>query len=466
VTIPIFEGGTLFAPQFSIPLASVTGGSLPGLAPITTGEIVFEKSNLDIVPGLGDMWLVTDTFVGPSADDPRYEIHDLEFARAVDGGGVRQYRVRVSAQTGFVFPEGEQVGAYLITEEDVIVIDPVTSQLINLGRNFCVFECDLSAAMPAPSPAFADPNPSLGSLYLSTLPDDLSFVPNVDLNVAGHPTLDRYNPVNDINPPQNSTVVETTEFIDHAQYPTTTVLVRTGEVIPDGVGRFHSANFVALGMNDDGGVAFYSPLTGVPSTGIESGYYYVDEAGKVKLARFGETAAGGGTIAFHAGQLASTNDLRQGALVAEILNSSMTTQGVFRAGPAGLTPIALAGVSHGGTIQSIIAAPLLNETGQVAFMATVVDGTLFPKGAFSSAMEMFLRKLSAKEIRRTALRRRFQASKPLPSTTAGELRSSPFQKTVSRGSTSATAAHGGLMRSVAVPRRRVGSLSVSILHLL
>jgi hypothetical protein len=381
VTIPVFEGGTLFAPQFNIPLASVTGGSLPGLAPITTGDIVFEKSNLDIVPGLGDMQLVTSTFIGPDPNNPGYEIHDMEFTRAVDGGAPRQYQARVSGQVGFVFPEGEDVGGYFITSEDVIVTDPVTSQQINLGRNFCLNECDLSAAMPAPSPAFIDPNPSLGSLYVSTLPDDLSFVPNVDLNVAGHPTLDQYNPVNDINPPQNSTVVETTEFVDHAQYPTATVLVRTGEVIPNGVGRFHTPSFAPLGMNDDGGVAFFSPLAAVPPGAGGAGYYYVDDAGKLELARFGESAPGGGTIAFHAGLLAATNDLGQGALVADILNSPTSTQGVFRAGPDGLTPIALAGVSHGGTIQSIVDAPRLNEAGQVLFSALVVDGTLFPKRA-------------------------------------------------------------------------------------
>jgi hypothetical protein len=238
----------------------------------------------------------------------------------------------------------------------------------------------LSDVQPASSPAYVDDlNPNLGKLYISTQPDDLTFVPNVDLNIAGHPTLDRYNSINDFI--HDSTVVEATEFTDRRVHPTATVLVQTGEVIPDGIGRFHSPNILALGMNEDGGVAFVAPLADIPPGAGGSGYYYVDESSKVKLARFGEPAPSGGTIAFHAGLLAAPNDLREGALVAEILNSSTTTQGVFRAGAAGLTTIALAGVSHGGTLQNVISAPLVNESGQVTFMANVVDGTLFPKQA-------------------------------------------------------------------------------------
>ncbi len=380
-TIPIFQGGTLFAPEFDIPLGSVTGGSVPGIGPITTGVIEFQKSNLDLVPGLGDLELVTWAQAQPDPQNPGYFVTNLEFTRAVDGGQPRQYEATVILRASNVTPEeggeGDEANFFeSLPNVDIIAADVDTNEQVNLGRYVCYAGCDQSAFLPDSSPAYPDPNLNLGSLYVTTLPDDLTFVPNVDLNVTGHPILDQYNASDDFV--VDSTVEETTEFVDRAAYPDTTILVRKGEVIPDGIGRFDSFNFGAFGMNEAGGVAHFSNLTVVPPGSGTTGFYYTDDASKNKLFRSGELVPGSSqTIVISSANSSEPNELGQVALVTG-MSGSFSNSVVLRGGPDGLKTIARNGQTSpdgNGTFQSF-AGRALNDLGQVAFWSRVTYPSL------------------------------------------------------------------------------------------
>ena len=243
ITVPLFDG-ELFEQNFNIPLGSVQGGSIPGIGPITTTGITFQKLNLDIEFGLGDLQLASAIFLDEDDDNPGYEIYNLSFSRSVDGGEPRLYEAQVSGLASYFEvpgPDGTTIrllGSLTDVLTDVILTDPDTNKDINVGRNFCKGFCDVSRVLPETSPAYVDPNPALGTLYVNTLPDDLTNVPGVDLDPTGHPVLDQYSSDGDYM--FDDSVEYATEIIDLRDGASTTILARTGDFVPEGDAQISS----------------------------------------------------------------------------------------------------------------------------------------------------------------------------------------------------------------------------------
>ena len=155
--------------------------------------------------------------------------------------------------------------------------------------------------------------------------------------------------------------------ISHAQF-TTTVVVTSGQSVPNGDGRF--ASFQAPAINDAGQVAFISTLTGT-DLGIDS-----------DVAVFRGDLNGNTLQLARERQLVPTGDARFGFFFEPYLNNSgqvafynrltagSTFDGIFLAGDnAFLTEIARPGFeSPNGVGQfSLLSGLALNDAGQVAF---------------------------------------------------------------------------------------------------
>jgi hypothetical protein len=121
-------------------------------------------------------------------------------------------------------------------------------------------------------------------------------------------------------------------------------------------------------------VAFYATVLRSPAReGI-----FVAEAGHVtKMAVFGDSAPGGGTLAeFGTHPLPSLNAAGHAAFAAHIAGGH-ATDGVFLAGSDGLRAIALAGEDAPGVPAGVLVgfdAPSLNDNEELAFVATVRRG--------------------------------------------------------------------------------------------
>src|SRR5207302_11061100 len=120
--------------------------------------------------------------------------------------------------------------------------------------------------------------------------------------------------------------------------------------------------------------AFYATvLRGAAREGI-----YLADAGEVrKVAAFGDSVPGGGTLAeFGAHPLPALNAAGHVAFVAQIAGGR-ATEGVFLAGEGGLQAIALSGDDAPGMPAAVLIgfdAPALNDHDELAFVAAVRRG--------------------------------------------------------------------------------------------
>src|SRR6516164_3495376 len=145
-----------------------------------------------------------------------------------------------------------------------------------------------------------------------------------------------------------------------------------------GGGRFDrfdvTAQPIVAPVNARGQVAFYATvLHGPAREGI-----FLAEAGQVtKVAAFGDSLPGGGTLAeFGAHPMPALNSAGHVAFVAQVAGGR-ATEGVFLAGADGLQAIALAGDDAPGAPAGVLVgfdAPALNNSGVVAFPATIFKG--------------------------------------------------------------------------------------------
>jgi hypothetical protein len=154
-------------------------------------------------------------------------------------------------------------------------------------------------------------------------------------------------------------------------------VVESGLAAPGGgrFDRFDVASQPAVApVNARGQVAFYATvLHGAAREGI-----FLAEGGRVtKVAAFGESLPGGGTLAgFGEHPLPSLNREGHVAFTAEIAGGR-ATQGVFLSGDDGLRVIALAGDDAPGVPAGVFVdfdAPSLNDHDELAFVADVRRG--------------------------------------------------------------------------------------------
>jgi hypothetical protein len=154
-------------------------------------------------------------------------------------------------------------------------------------------------------------------------------------------------------------------------------VVWSGLAAPGG-GRFDrfdvTAQPIVAPVNRRGQVAFYATV--LRSSAREG--IFVAEAGQVtKMAAFGDSVPGGGTLAeFGAHPLPSLNAAGHAAFAAHIAGGR-ATNGVFLAGSAGLRAIALAGEDAPGVPAGVMVgfdAPSLNDNDELAFVASVRRG--------------------------------------------------------------------------------------------
>jgi hypothetical protein len=154
-------------------------------------------------------------------------------------------------------------------------------------------------------------------------------------------------------------------------------VVRSGLAAPGG-GRFDrfdvASQPIVAPINARGQVAFYASVMRAPAKeGI-----FLAEAGRVtKLAAFGDSVPGGGTLAeFGAHPLPSLNIAGHAAFGAQIAGGR-ATEGIFLAGGRGLQAIALAGDDAPGMPAGVMVgfdAPALNDNDELAFVAAVRRG--------------------------------------------------------------------------------------------
>ncbi len=151
-------------------------------------------------------------------------------------------------------------------------------------------------------------------------------------------------------------------------------VVRSGLTAPGG-GRFDrfdvTAQPIVAPVNARGQVAFYGTVL---HAAAREGIFLADRGRVTKVAAFGDSLPGGGTLAeFGAHPLPSLNAAGHVAFTAEIAGGR-ATEGVFLAGAAGLQAIALAGDDAPGVPQGVLVnfdAPALNDNDELAFVAKV-----------------------------------------------------------------------------------------------
>jgi hypothetical protein len=131
---------------------------------------------------------------------------------------------------------------------------------------------------------------------------------------------------------------------------------------------------VVAPVNARGQVAFYATILRAPTRdGI-----FLAEAGHItKVAAYGDSLPGGGTLAeLGTHPLAVLNAAGHVAFVGDIAGGR-ATEGVFLVGQNGLQPIALAGDDAPGLPGAVLTAfdaPTLNDNDELAFVATVRRG--------------------------------------------------------------------------------------------
>lgn len=155
-------------------------------------------------------------------------------------------------------------------------------------------------------------------------------------------------------------------------------VVRSGLPAPGG-GRFDrfdvNSQPVMAPVNAHGQIAFYATVLRAPA---REGIFLAEDGGHVtKMAAFGDSLPGGGTLSeFGAHPLPALNIAGHVAFGAQIAGGR-ATEGIFLVGLAGLQPIALAGEDAPGVPAGVLVgfnAPALNDNDDLAFVATVRRG--------------------------------------------------------------------------------------------
>jgi hypothetical protein len=154
-------------------------------------------------------------------------------------------------------------------------------------------------------------------------------------------------------------------------------VVRSGVAAPGG-GRFDrfdvASQPIVAPVNARGQVAFYATVLRAPA---KEGIFLADAGHVTKLAGFGDSVPGGGTLAeFGPHPLPSLNIAGHAAFVAQIAGGR-ATEGIFLATGDGLRAIALAGDDAPGVPAGVLVgfdAPALNDNDEMAFVATVRRG--------------------------------------------------------------------------------------------
>ena len=154
-------------------------------------------------------------------------------------------------------------------------------------------------------------------------------------------------------------------------------VVRSGLAAPGG-GRFDrfdvTSQPIVAPVNARGQVAFYATVLHAPA---REGIFLADGGHVTKVAAFGDSLPGGGTLAeFGAHPLPALNSAGHVAFGAQIAGGR-ATEGVFLAGADGLQAIALAGDDAPGVPTGVLVgfdAPALNDNDELAFVANVRRG--------------------------------------------------------------------------------------------
>jgi hypothetical protein len=154
-------------------------------------------------------------------------------------------------------------------------------------------------------------------------------------------------------------------------------VVRSGLPAPGGgrLDRFDvTGQPMAAPVNERGQVAFYATVLRSPA---REGIFVAEGGQLTKIAAFGDSVPGGGTLAeFGAHPLPSLNAAGHAAFTAHIAGGG-ATEGVFLAGPGGLQAIALSGDDAPGMPGGVLIgfdAPGLNDNDELAFVANVRRG--------------------------------------------------------------------------------------------
>ena len=151
-------------------------------------------------------------------------------------------------------------------------------------------------------------------------------------------------------------------------------VVQSGAPAPGG-GRFDrfdvTAHPIDAPVNARGQVAFYATVLHGPA---REGIFLADAGQVAKVAAFGDSLPGGGTLAeFGAHPLPALNNAGHVAFAAQVAGGR-ATEGIFLAGADGLQAIALAGDDAPGVPAGVLVgfdAPALNDNGELAFVASV-----------------------------------------------------------------------------------------------
>jgi hypothetical protein len=154
-------------------------------------------------------------------------------------------------------------------------------------------------------------------------------------------------------------------------------VIQSGAAAPGG-GRFDrfdvTAQPIEAPVNARGQVAFYATVLHGPA---REGIFLADAGQVTRVAAFGDTLPGGGTLAeFGVHPLPALNSAGHVAFTAQVAGGR-ATEGVFLAGADGLKAIALAGDDAPGVPAGVLVgfdAPALNDNDELAFVASVRAG--------------------------------------------------------------------------------------------
>src|SRR6516162_9707416 len=145
-----------------------------------------------------------------------------------------------------------------------------------------------------------------------------------------------------------------------------------------GGGRFDrfdvTAQPIVAPVNARGQVAFYATVL---HAAAREGIFLVEGGQVTKVAAFGDSVPGGGTLAeFGAHPLPALNSAGHVAFAAQVAGGR-ATEGIFLVGAEGLQAIALAGDDAPGVPAGVLVgfdAPALNDNDELAFVANVRRG--------------------------------------------------------------------------------------------
>jgi hypothetical protein len=153
-------------------------------------------------------------------------------------------------------------------------------------------------------------------------------------------------------------------------------VVQSGTAAPGGgkFDRFDLAGEPVLApVNAQGQVVFYATVLRSP---VHDGLFMANAGHIQKVAAFGDSVPGGGTLAGFAHPLPAVNAAGHVAFAAQIAGGR-ATDGLFLAGEAGLQVVALAGDDAPGLPTGVLVdfdAPALNDNDELAFVASVRRG--------------------------------------------------------------------------------------------